>query len=174
MTRKVVRTRKRRRDRNFVAIPFTEELPLSTLADDTVLGTNLTGNFGEDLFVISIDGLWTLQDLTALEEPIEVGFAHNDLSLTEVKEALNAELTDPDDIIQKEHSRRPVRRAGIFSGVSSVNRSLNNGVKIRTKMLFMIGNDHGVRFWAFNKSGAPLTTGAVLHVSGTIFGRWHR
>ncbi len=112
--------RKRKRDRNFVAIPYTAQLALSTLGDGTVLASGtFSANFGEDIFIVSIDGNWAIAVLTAGEVPIEVGYAHSDLSVSEIKEALEAELTDPDDIIAKEHARRPVRRAGQF-GAGSV------------------------------------------------------
>ncbi len=161
------------RRRNFVAIPFTFNLALSTLADDTVLKAAIA-TFGEDLFVISVDASWSLRGLTAGETPIEVGMNHGDLTVVEVEECLDAALTDPDDIIAKEQARRPVRRSGIFQGVSGTDIVLNNGVAIRTPIRFSVGNDHSLDIWAYNRTGAVMTTGAVLQVGGTIFGRWQR
>ncbi len=170
MTKKKRRSKNRR---NFVAIPFTENLPLLTLADATVLVKETVAAFGEDLFIISVDALFTLRDLTTGEIPITVGFSHGDLSPTEVAEALTAELTDPDDIIAKERARRPVRKVASFAGLAS-SLIINDGNKIRQKIIFSVGDGHTFDFFAFNRSGALLTTGAVLQLDGTIYGRWQR
>ncbi len=139
-----------------------------------VVEDDLLGNpFGEDIFVISIDGQWAMLDHTGGEGPIEVGFSHGDLSTTEIAECLVAELTDPDDIIQKERSRRPVRRAGTFHGLQAV-ETLNDGKPIRTQMKISIGNGHDVGIWAANRDAATLTTGTVIVCDGTLYGRWQR
>ncbi len=164
----------KRNRKNFVAIPFNTTLTLSTLADNIVLPATLFGsNFGEDIYVISIDATWILLGSTSQEGPLFVGFAHGDLSAAEILECLDAEVTDPDDIIAKEQSRRPVRRVGGFNGLSS-NESLVEGALIRTTMKMSIGNDHNIDAWVVNRSGATLTTGAQIKVSGTLYGRWQR
>lgn len=160
--------------KGFVAIPFSTQLSLSTLADDTVLSSSLfISAFGEDIFIISVDAHWALR-ITANELPVEVGFAHGDLTDIEIKENTEAELTDPDDIIAKERARRPVRRVGVFSVGGVTDMVLNDGVKIRTPIKFSVGNDHVLNFWAKNISGATLTTGAFVELNGTLFGRWQR
>ncbi len=163
------------RRKNFVAIPFFAELLLSTLADDTVIKVSmLSQNFGEDIFCISVDVLASIVDLTAGEVPLIFGVAHNDLTVSEILEFLDSELTDPDDLIQKERSRRPVRRIGVFSKGSVSEIELNDGKKIRQTMKFSVGDGHNVALFIANRSGATLTTGAGLKVSGTLFGRWQR
>ncbi len=170
---------KRRRGRRsrrgkFQAIPFQQALALSTLADDTVLGVALIGaNLGEDYYALSVDAQWAIRDLTAGEGPILVGFAHDDLSVSEVNEAITAEVTDPDDIIAVERSRRPVRKSGVFP-VQNTHEVLNDGKTIRTKLKWSIGNDHNLNCWVRNASGAPLTTGAILEITGTLYGNWQR
>ncbi len=165
--------RRRRRDRNFVAIPFQAALTLGTLADDTVIsGSPIT--LGEDLFVISVDTLAALRGLTAGDVPITVGYAHGDLTDTEIGEALSANLTDPDDIIARERARRPVRKVGTFAHGADVDQVLNNGVPIRTSAKFSIGDGHTFDLFAINRSGGQLQTGAVIEFEGTVFGRWQR
>ncbi len=164
----------KKKDRNFVSIPFSASLGLVTLANDIVVDVGAFGNqLGEDLYVVSIDATWTIHGLTATQGPIDVGFAHGDLSVTEVAEALDAEQTDPDDIIARERARRPVRRAGKFPGLST-NEALADGEKIRTRMRMSIGDGHDINIWARNKSDAPMTTGAVVDIDGVIYGRWQR
>ncbi len=172
MTKK--KTKSRRRDRNFVAIPFANSLALSTLADEAVISAELMAAFGEDIFLISADFIFSLRGNAGGEMPIVVGIAHGDLSTTEVSEALSAEVTDPDDIIAKERARRPVRRIGTFAQGALTDQTLNNGVPIRQRILFSVGDGHTLDFWAANRSGAALTTGAIIEVQGTLFGRWQR
>ncbi len=154
-------------------IPFQAELALGTLAQDNVgKGTVLT--FGEDFFAVGIKCTWAIEDVTADEGPISVGFAHGDLTAAEIREGFTAELTDPDDIIAKERSRRPVRRSGVFP-IKETHEVLNHGVPFRTVMKFSIGDTHGLALWAHNDgSNANLTTGAIVHTHGHVYGRWQR
>ncbi len=166
--------RRRGRRSGFVAIPFQAVLNLGTLNTDLVLAADALGNaLGEDLFVISIACDTALRGLTAGEGPITIGFAHSDLSVTEIAEALVAEVSDPDDIIAKERARRPVRRHGTFSGLAT-EEALDNGQTKKTTMKFSIGDGHNISCWAQNRSGANLTTGGSVVFDGTIFGRWQR
>ncbi len=167
-------TKKRSKNRrNFVAIPFVADVSLGALANAGVISiATLDAQFGEDIFIISVDCLFTIRGLTGTEVPIVVGFAHSDLTVGEIVEALGAELTDPDDIIQKERARRPVRRVGSISNVDPSN--LMDGKLIRQKIKFMVGDGHNLDFFAQNRSGAVLTTGATLTCDGTIYGRWQR
>ncbi len=171
-------TKKRKqynRRKNFVVIPFNTKITLSTLADNALVNATLMGaNFGEDIYVISIDATWTIRSLTSNEVPIFVGIAHGDLSASEILESLDAELTDPDDIIAKEQGRRPVRRVGGFADGSSGSQFLNHGNLIRTTMKMSIGNDHNIDVWAVNRTGSILTTGAIIDIAGVLYGRWQR
>ncbi len=168
------KSRKRRSSKNFVAIPFAGSLALVTLADGAALIGDLFNNaLGEDLFIISIDGAWAIRGLTATEGPISVGYSHGDLTAAEVVEALDAELTDPDDIIQKERARRPVRYVGRFPGLNT-NEVLNNGNRSRTTLKFSVGDTFKPSFFARNQSGGTLTTGAIVEVEGVLYGRWQR
>ncbi len=163
----------RKRQKGFVVIPFTASVALSTL-NDTIVLSDVIITMGEDLFIISVDALWTIHGLTAGDTPIDVGFSHGDLTVTEIGEALDANLSDPDDIIQKERSRRPVRRAGTFAGSTATEFVLNDGKTVRTRVKFSVGDGHSFRNWARNISGANLQTGAVLQCNGKLFGRWQR
>jgi len=166
--------KKSRRNRNFVAIPFDTSLGLGTLVDGVVIVNSLLANaFGEDFYAISLDATWAIRAATATEGPIEVGLAHDDLTVGEIKEWSEAELTDPDDIIQKERARRPCRRVGKFA-ILDTNEVLAQGELIRTKIKFSVGDTHKLNFYAKNASGATLTTGMTLEVSGTLYGRWQR
>ncbi len=133
----------------------------------------MASQMAEDLYVMSVDSTWAMHDNTSDENPISVGIAHNDLSVTEISEALLAEMTDPSDIIARERSRRPVRRVGTFSG-PELNQVLNDGKNIRTKVKFVIGDGHQLAVYAVNRSNATLTTGTQIELEGVIYGRWLR
>lgn len=167
----VTKKKQYNRAKNFQAIPFTGQLALLTLATDVVLTGAIIGNFLRSFFGISVDCTWALRGGTNTEGPIQVGFAHSDLSVSEVAEALSAEVVDPSDIIARERSRRPVRRSGVFPGISTQG-VLNDGKVIRTKLKFSMSIAKTLNIWALNQSGATLTTGAVLEVQGVIYGRW--
>ncbi len=170
-------TKKRRSGKNrkdFVAIPFSGQLVLSTLATDIViLGSMLGSSFAEDIFIISVDCLWAIRDHTAGQTPLEFGIAHGDLTVTEISECLNSELTDPNDIIQRERARRPVRRIGTFGG-SIADPIFADGRKVRTPIKFALSDGNSLNAYLLNNSGVTLTTGAVLEFSGVIYGRWLR
>lgn len=163
--------RKRKYPRNFAAIPFNAGVALGTLNQDTVEADSLTPTLGRNLFVTSVKALWAIRGLTATEGPIMVGVAHGDLTDTEILEQLQAEQSDPSDIIQAEKARRPVRKAGVFPGLSS-NEALNDGKPIKVKCMFPIDDADNIKAWAMNLGSGQLTTGCVLQINGTVFGRW--
>ncbi len=160
-----------------VVIPFQTEVTLATLANNAAISVAAI-TFGEDLFILSIDATWTLISLDVGETPIAVGFSHGDLSDAEVVEALQAALSDPDDIIAKERSRRPVRHSGNLaegSAISGADVPLEDGHVVRTRMKFSIGDGHSLDIWAQNRSGAAnLTGGMIVKCEGKIYGRWQR
>lgn len=169
----MARKRKGTRTRNFVAIPFNEEVALGALADDTVGSDAILASLVEDLYVISIDAQCAWGGHSIGEGPLQVGYSHGDYTVAEIEECLDANVVDPDDKIANEHSRRLVRRLGTFSGVAT-DEVLNDGKKIRTKLKFTIGDGKNLQFWYYNQSGAPLTTGSFLRLHGTIYGKWLR
>lgn len=163
----------RRSRRNFVAIPFSKQLALSTLGNDIVLsGDAIT--FGEDIYCISVDMSVTIKGQTGGEMPLQVGVCHGDLTVSEIAENLVAELSDPDDIIQYERARRPVRKYGKLAPPDGNPWPMNDGKEIRRKLGFSIGDGHSLDVWVQNLSGATLTTGALVDFDGTLYGRWQR
>ncbi len=172
------RTR-RRSSRNFVAIPFTKNLLLATLANATVLTVPVTAGLTEDLYVISCDLSATFIGLTAGEgDPMQIGLAHGDYGVTEIKENLEVAITGPGDKINQERTRRLVRRTGMLQAQgTNVHTEMSmigrNGSRIvRTTCKFVVQNPSTLQAWIQNRSGAALTTGSTLVLNGTVFGRW--
>ncbi len=164
--------KKRRSNRNFVAIPVTSAITLSTLANGTVLTASLLGTLTEDLFVISADLEWTLRDVTAGEVPIEVGLAHSDYSVGEILENLDVSFLGPGSKIEQERARRLIRRSGIFNDGAKTDQEMGHGLPVKTKCKWVAQDGQDLNAFAVNRSGATLTTGAVIQIHGTVYGRW--
>ncbi len=153
-------------------INVNETITLGTLASGVVVAIN-TDQFEREFYAISADLWWNLRGGTPGEGPLEVGLAHGDYTVTEVKEKLDLTgMEDPSDKISQERGRRLVRRTAKFNYIAAA-ETLNDGKEIRTPVRMMLaGSVATIQFWAHNLSGSPLTTGGVIQVSGKIYGRW--
>lgn len=150
-------------------VQIDEQLALATLANETVLGALITGSPSDTTFLVSADLTWGLRGLTAGQGPIECGLAHGDYSDAEVQQCLEAAGSwDLSDKVTQEQARRIVRRVGSFNGLNT-EEVLNDGKPIRTRLRFNLEPAEQLKFWAFNQSGAALSTGGVLEVQGTIW-----
>ncbi len=162
---------KRRGRSRFFAYPIDHSLALATLANGIVLSDDMT-NFGvTKVYCISADLSWSVDDQTVGEGPLVVGLNSGDLSVTEIAEKLDAKPVSQTDRIAMERSRRPVRNTGRFSG-AAVGETLNDGQPIRTPLKFILDTGIELALWVRNKSGATLTTGTVVRVTGTLYMRW--
>ncbi len=155
----------------FTHVPFSATIVLGTLADSTVILGDIIGAMPTGAYIHNVTALWGLRDATAGEGPIDVGFAHGDLSTTEIKENLTVAFNDAGNIISRERASRPVRKVGSF-GVIGDSTSLNDGQPVKRAARFNVQNDHELKAWAYNRSGAALTTGAAVVIDGTVLLRW--
>ncbi len=146
-------------------------MALTTLANGIIVANSVTAFGVTKAYLISADLQWSLDDNTAGEGPIAVGLTSSDLTVTEMAEKLDARPTSKSDIIAMERSRRPVRNSGAFA-VSEVGETLNDGKAIRTPLKFVLAEGKELQIFARNKSGATLTTGAVVRVTGTLYMKW--
>ncbi len=132
---------------------------------------NAIASLGEDFFLVSADLAVASRGHAQGEGPLQVGVAHGDLTVTEIKECIESDNSDPNNIIQKERSRRPVRTVGYLR--QDVDPALiGDGQMQRVRCKFMVGDGKAINVWASNRSGAALTTGTVVHIDGVLFGRW--
>lgn len=162
----------RKRNVKFSVIKFDFERTLTTLASDALTSINvLSNNMARPCYAISIDTWWGKTGSTVGQGPLEVGFAHSDLSTAEVDECLLAEPNSPGEIIERERSTRPVRIAGLFSGFDTA-EALNDGKPMRTKLGFTLDEDQNVLMWVKNLSEVTLTTGGVIRGIGKLYVRW--
>ncbi len=165
------------REASFQPIPDVISITLGTLADNTVVfqasGITLTQDYWEKSF----DWSAQLRDLTAGEGPIWIGVADPELSVAEVLEALNAVPTSSHDFPAVEHARRPVRVLGVFEGAVDGQSSINDGKRKRFRMprnwtKRVPAGKQLTQFWAWNRSGAALTTGGIVQIHTTYYGNW--
>ncbi len=162
---------KGRKDIAFAAISVTENLAVGALVNNTAIFGALIAALGDDFYAISADLMWTMVDGTGGQGPVEVGVAHGDYTIAEVKEYLDVDMSDPGNLIAKEQNRRLIRRAGIFNVLSGA-ESLFDGQAKRLPLKFVINEGSPFNMWLMNRSGGTLTTGMLIRVSGTVFGRW--
>ncbi len=157
-----------RRRFNLRRVRTTPALTLGTLADVTVLAEGLTGLSTDRYRAISFKGIWSIRNNTA-QGPIVVGFSHSDYSVTEVKECLEASgAIAPGNKVAREQANRFVRIVGSFDS-SSADQVLNDGKPITTKLNWDIPIGFQVDIFAYNESGASLTTGNVIQVDGNLW-----
>ncbi len=163
--------KRRRRNTKFQVLTVDQIVSLGALVSSGILSGAITSLGVTRYTVLSTDLLWAMDDITAGEGPITVGIANGDLSNTEISEMLDANPTSQSDIIARERLRRPVRQSGVFAGFDT-HETLNDGKFIRTKLRTSLNEGVELVIWARNKSGVTLTAGAVVRVTGKIYGYW--
>ncbi len=164
----------RKRNSGFVALPVQGSLALSTLGDQIVLKANVhTGLFTEDFFCISADLQVMVRNLTSGEgEPSSWGVNHSDYSATEVAEKLGVSLLGRGSKTELERSRRVVRNGAQLIHLTAEDELIPLDRSHRVKCRFMIQEGFALEIWIQNRSGAALTSGAILEWNGTIYGRF--
>ncbi len=149
------------------AVNITPALALSTLAALTVITTGLTGTSDAQYRLVTSQLTWLMDGMAAGDGPITVGYAHNDYTVTEIKEALeSANSISPGDKVAQERNNRLVRKVGVLSAESP---ELNDGKPIKTRLNWAIQIGSAVNLFAYNDSGATLSTGANLNTMGTLW-----
>jgi len=148
---------------------ISASLPLLTLANLDVLGEVFPDTVDKPTFAVSMDGLWSLLNATPGEGPIEVGVAHSDYSDAEIEEWIeNQGSWGSSDLVGQEVAKRKIRSVGEFAN-DVTDEVLNDGKPIRTRLRFMLNAGATLKYWAYNRSGAALTTGASVSLSGNIW-----
>ncbi len=159
---------RRRRKFNLRRVRVTPTLTLSTLGAATVLTGGMTAASSGPYRVISAICSWTQSTLTDGEGPITVGYAHNDYSVGEIKEALEASAAlDLGDKVAQEKANRLVRVVGTFR--SEPNNDLNDGRPIKTKLNWRMNVGDILNIFAYNESTGALATGTFIRSTGNLW-----
>ncbi len=147
-------------------VRFANSITLGTLANITVLTAGSTSTADGAYRMISMQAVWTLKGGTTGEGPITVGYAHSDYSVTEIKEALEANASiNIGNKVSNEQANRLVRIVGTFGG-GLTDEQLNEGRPVKTRLNWFIPIGMQVNLFAYNDSGATLTTGSIVDVTG--------
>lgn len=164
--------RKRRSYKNGAVVPVSADIALLTLGDNTVILSGDSPTLTQDMWVNAIDVYGEIRNMTPGEGPIEYGFADSTLTVAEILEHLDAQPTGPQDIPAVEHARRRVRSFGVIRG-NIEDDLVGNGNKRRVKIKWLVPAGQQLPlFWARNRSGAALTTGAIALAKYKVFGNW--
>ncbi len=164
----------RRKSPNFVVLKVSASLALGALANDTVITATLL-DLNDDLKIIGVDLTWNIGNYTLSNEgPVEVGLSTNAYTVTQILEAVDASPSSRSDEIALERSARRVRHVGVFPlAANPAGESLNDGKPVRSRRLYWpLSTDRNVVIWGLNRSGAALTTGAVIDVQGKVYAKW--
>ncbi len=153
-------------------IKFNVELALGTLGGNAAVATPTVDSLEQDFHIVSTDLLCSIRGHTAGEGPIDFGLQAQGYTVAEVVECLDASPLSQYGP-EQERSKRRVRVYGRFDG-GTVVEEVNDGKPIRKKM-FLRAFGHSTfaaaRVFAVNR-GSALTTGTVLEIQGTHWGRW--
>ncbi len=161
----------RRRNDNFFVHKDSPQNGLSTLASDAVkLATAPT--LSQDVLILSVDTIHAIRDLTPGEGPIEFGVADASLSTTEIAECLDASPAHKNDVPAVEQAARKVRSIGMFGG-ELAHEKFNEGRPRRVKLNWRVPASQSFpNFWVRNRSGATLTTGAIVELNNRFYCIW--
>lgn len=164
--------RRRKWTADMKAVPFTEGTALLTLATVTVITATTLPVSDNEYRVLGVRNLWSIRGFTPSEGPIVVGYAHGDYSVSEIKQSIEAEtMMTRGDKIAAEQGNRLVRRVGMFAG-NIEDETINDGKPIYTRLNWVIPVGKTLNAWAYNQSGASLTTGSVLIQNGKATIKW--
>ncbi len=156
----------KRKFRRYVAGSINTSNVLGTLASADLISVAAGDTVAERTYMTSIRCSWSIRGLTAGEGPIFFGVAHSDYTDAEIEEFLeNAGSWSEGDLVQKEVGGRKIRRIGSFSG-NDTEEAYADGRQVLTKCGWILNTGQNVKFYAFNKFGSALTTGAVIIGNG--------
>ncbi len=154
---------------NLRKVRFDSNLALSTLANQTVLTSSLTGVSANPYRCMSVKTTWNLKNLTSGQGPLIFGYVHSDYTVAEIKEAL--EVGGSIDIgskVEQEQADRLVRIVGTFDGLLTEEK-FNEGRPMKTRLNWAIGIGDSVAQFVYNDAGLTLTTGAFTDVIGIMW-----
>ncbi len=139
-----------------------ENLQLGTLAGKTLISDTWDETVVERTLVSSIISTWALGGMVAGQGPILFGVAHSDYSDAEIEAVIeNAGSWNEGDKTSQEVSKRQVRIIGTFVGEldsGTVDTRFNDGVPVKTKLNWILTTGDTLKMWAYNLSGAALST----------------
>ncbi len=164
---------KRRSNKNFQSIVFESDRALLTLAATTGLEQALTDDTAsEGYYAISMDISLNITGLEVGEGPIDCWVMQNDWTLAEFEAYLELATGFDRGNMQSREVQARGRTMKHIGMIGAIEPNLNDGKPKRVKLGIYIAEGHTLDLVYYNSSIALLTTGAVVHASGKMYGRW--
>lgn len=147
-------------------------LTLGTLASlDALAVTGLQdGSRSQGFRYLKSEYIIGVAGMTTDDGPVVVGVGGPGLSTAEIEEAIEADPQSSHDAPAGEQAMRPVWKIGAAVG----DGMLNNGLPIIVNQRWSYPEDATMAFFAYNSSGAALTTGTVITMMIKHYGVWLR
>ncbi len=163
--------KKGQRRQSLQPLKFGFEMSLTTLASNAGQLASTIAALEQDFDIVSTHLLIAMRDHTANEGPLEFGLAERNYSTAEIIEALDASPLSQYGTAW-ERSKRKVRSYGMLSGAEG-DETPNDGLVIKRRMFLRAASGQvPANMFVINRDSAALTTGTVIEVTGTHWGRW--
>ncbi len=164
-------SRRSRRRRAYLRGLIKQQIPIGTLAVNSLVAQALQDSVEEKAFISSIDATWSLSNVTPSSAgPLLVGVAHSDYTAAEIEAYIeNAFSWAQGDLVSQEVNRRKIKIVGTFNEPTDANDEvrLKNGVMIKTKLKWVLTTGQTLDLWAYNLgSAAYATTTPAVSVNG--------
>ncbi len=148
-------------------------ITLGALVAGAVLKSDAQLAIEEDFRIIKTEVFPSLLTHAVGEAPIYFGIADNELSVTEIAEALEVDgPLDRNDRVKVEQAERPVWILGQFLGDQQDVSDNPFPVGIVKNLRWTFSNPEGWTWFAFNGGPDNLTTGAFLRLYAVHYGVW--
>lgn len=161
--------------RKYIRGNVQEDLDLGTLAAQSLVSTNFDETVNERTFISSIVATWSMSDWTPTTDagPIVVGVAHSDYTAAEIEQYIeNTGSWDEGNKVQQEVARRQIKEIGTFGdpgATATTIQVLKDGIKLKTKLKWILNQGQTIQVWAYNQGQAAVaTTTANVHVNGHV------
>ncbi len=137
-------------------------MQLGTLAANALIRNVWDETVVERTLISSIVSTWSLDGMVAGQGPILFGIAHSDYGATEIEEVIeNTGGWNEGDKVSQEIAKRQIRIIGQFVGTQGTGTNdvkFNEGKPVKTKLNWILVTGQTLSMWAYNISGAALTT----------------
>lgn len=160
------------KDGKGVILKNADSITVGALADGAAIKQGTPLALTEDFRLIKADIWVQLTGTVNANENIYIGIADNELSVTEIAEAIIADgPLDRNDRLVEEQATRPVWVCAATGG-HGVQPFDGLTVHFEKVIRWTFSNSEGFTLFAFNSSGAAITTGVVMKVIATYYGVW--
>ncbi len=164
------------KDGKGVIIRQQDRMVLLTLASKTVIKQDTPPAITEDFRILKTRILPNMEGATDAEAdgPIIIGIADDELTVTEIKEALEATPLDPNDNVSNERAMRPVFVLGQLEFLAAASAGVLTAPQTPwiDKRPWTYSNAAGWTIFAYNVGGSALATGGIVNFYVEFYGVW--